>query len=487
MITSLAIILLGTTASTPCQGLKSLSLPQAIITAAELVPASSTRRSDSGPAANAVPATVPSHCRVTMVLTPSADSEIKVELWMPAEKWNGKFLGVGNGSWAGSIQGYEEMRNALRLGYATAGTDTGHAADSANGTFAFGHPEKFVDFAYRAVHEMTVKSKLVIQAFYDQPLKYSYFKGCSTGGRQALMEAQRYPEDYDGIISGAPSARQSHDNPGLLARAFEVVRNPDQAISQAKANLVNQTTRSACDTLKEGFLNNPRQCKVDFSSLRCSAGVDNDTCLTPAQLKTVETFYRGVKNSKGELIMNGMPLSVDIPPQLSTTAPTVTYSVKIALQNPDFDGKDFNLDRDIKLIDERIGFVDAVNPDLRRFKANGGKLLLYQGWRDSNVTSEATIWYYEEVLDKMGKKQGDWLRLFMLPGVNHCGGGPGPDTFDSLGTLEKWREQGIAPDQIMGMNKASGLTRPLCPFPQAATYNGKGDLKDAASFVCKSP
>jgi feruloyl esterase len=485
MISSLALMLVAASLATPCQGLKSLSLPQTSISAADFVPAGPFQNPTAGQPANAPSTPIPAHCRVTMILTPSADSEIKVELWMPAENWNGKFLGVGNGDWGGSIQGYAEMQNALRLGYATAGTDTGHSGNS--GAFAFGHPEKFVDFAYRAIHEMTMKSKLVLKAFYEQSLKYSYFKGCSTGGRQALMEAQRYPEDYDGIIAGAPSARQSHTSPAALARGIQIVRNPNQAISQAKADLINETVRNTCDTLKEGFLNNPRQCKVDFSKLRCGEGVDTDRCLTVAQIKTVETYYNGVKNSKGELILSGMPLSVPIEPQLSTQTPVGSDSVRIAFQNPNYDGRDFDLDRDMKLIDERIGFVDAVNPDLSRFKANGGKLLLYQGWQDSNVTSETTIWYYESVLGKMGKQQQNWMRLFMLPGMDHCRGGPGPNSFDAIGTLEKWREQDAAPDRIIGRNSTSDLTRPLCPHPQYAHYTGTGNVKDAANFVCKLP
>jgi feruloyl esterase len=469
MISSLVVVLLGATLATPCQGLKSLSLPQTSITAAELVVAQPT---------------IPSYCRVTLVLAPSADSEIKVELWLPVENWNGKFLGVGNGNWGGSIQGYAEMQNALRLGYATAGTDTGHSENS--GAFAFGHPEKFVDFAYRAIHEMTVKSKLVMKAFYEKPLEYSYFKGCSTGGRQALMEAQRYPEDYDGIIAGAPSVRQSHTSPAALARGNQIVRNPIQSISQAKADLVNRTIVNTCDVLREGFLNNPRQCKVDFSTLRCPAGTDTDSCLTADQIKTVKAFYDGVRNTKGELILSGSPLSVPIGPQPATqTVPS--DSVRIAFQDPTYDGRNFDIDRDMKLIEERIGFVDAANPDLSRFKEKGGKLLLYQGWQDATVTAEGTIWYYDSVLSKMGKKQDGWMRLFMVPGMNHCRGGPGPDTFDSLGTLEKLREQSVQPDRIIGRNNTSGLTRPLCPYPQFANYKGTGDVKDAANFVCKAP
>jgi feruloyl esterase len=223
-----------------------------------------------------------------------------MEIWLPlADKWNGKFMGVGNGGFAGSIQGrMMEMPEALRLGYATAGTDTGHQEQG--GAWAIGHPEKLKDFAYRSTHEMTVKSKQIIKAFYDRLPKYSYFKGCSTGGRMALMEAQRYPKDYDGIIAGSNANRHIHMWIAGVARSIDLSRHPETNIAAEKADLVNQFVMGTCDALKEGFLNNPRQCKVDFSKLLCAAGKDDNTCLTAPQLKTVETFYGGVKNSKGE-------------------------------------------------------------------------------------------------------------------------------------------------------------------------------------------
>jgi feruloyl esterase len=228
---------------------------------------------------------------------------------------------------------------------------------------------------------------------------------------------------------------------------------------------------------------------VDFSSLKCQAGKTADnSCLTEPQLKTVETYYGGLKNSKGELIYSGQALGNPIgalrgnPPGAGGTFDLV----RIAYNDPNFDWQKFDLDRDMKFLDEKIGYVDAVNPDLRKFKSSGGKLLLYHGWSDTAITAETTTWYYDSVLDKMGKNQSDWMRLFMVPGMAHCGGGPGVNTFDQIGTLEKWVEKGQAPETILGTG-AQGMTRPLCPYPQFAEYKGTGDLKDGANWACKAP
>jgi feruloyl esterase len=425
---------------------------------------------------------------VQLVLTPSSDSLINMELWLPpAGQWNGKFMGVGNGGFAGSIQGLgSEMPQALRLGYATAGTDTGH--QESGGEWAIGHPEKMTDFGYRATHEMTLKSKQIVSAFYDQPAAYAYFKGCSTGGRMALMEAQRYPDDNDGIIAGSLANRHIHMWTAGDARSIDLSRHPERAITAEQPTLVNNLVMGTCDTLKEGFLNNPRQCKVDFSTLRCTAGKADDTCLTAPQLETVETFYGGVRNSAGELIFSGQALGNPIGAQRSTNqAPGGVFDlVRIAYNNPEFDWRNFDLDRDMKYLDEKIGYVDAVNPDLSAFKARGGKLLMTHGWSDTGITPETTIWYYDSVLGKMGSNQSDWMRLFMAPGMGHCGGGPGVNTFDSIGTLEKWVEKGQAPDTLLATG-AQGLTRPLCQHPQFAEYQGSGDLKDASNWACKAP
>jgi Tannase and feruloyl esterase len=303
-----------------------------------------------------------------------------------------------------------------------------------------------------------------------------------------LMEAQRYPDDYDGIIAGSLANRHIHMWTAGIERSIDMSRHPEKAITMEQAALVNNLVMNTCDTLKEGFLNNPRSCKVDFSVLKCQGASAEGSCLTEPQLKTVETFYGGVKNSKGELIFSGQALGNPIGAQRPTNqAPGGVFDlVRIAYNDPDFDWHNFDLDRDMKFLDEKIGYVDAVNPDLSKFKASGGKLLITHGWSDTGITPETSIWYYESVLKKMGQNQSDWMRLFMAPGMGHCGGGPGVNTFDSIGTLEKWVEKGAAPDTMLGSG-AQGLTRPLCPYPQYAEYKGSGDLKDGANWACKAP
>ena len=513
MISSIALVLLGAAAAaTPCENLTNVKLDKATITSARMVPegpapargggrgrgAAGTQAAGAPQAAGALrgggnpppaPALIPAHCQLQIVLKPSSDSLINMEIWLPpADKWNGKFMGVGNGGFAGSIQGLaNDMPQALRLGYATAGTDTGH--QDAGGAWAIGHPEKMIDFGYRATHEMTLKSKQIVGAFYDRSPQYSYFKGCSTGGRMALMEGQRYPDDYDGIIAGSLANRHIHMWTAGIARSIELSRHPEGAITTEQAALVNTLVTNTCDTLKEGFLNNPRACKVDFSTLKCKAGAAADnSCLTGPQLKTVDTYYGGVKNSKGELIFSGQALGNPITAQRpANQAPGGVFDlVRIAYNDPNVDWQKFDLDRDMKFLDEKIGYVDAVNPDLSKFKSSGGKLLMTHGWADTSITPETTIWYYDAVLDKMGKSQSDWMRLFMAPGMGHCRGGPGVNTFDSIGALEKWVEKGIAPDTMLGTG-AQGLTRPLCQYPQYAEYKGTGDLKDASNWSCKAP
>src|SRR5262245_4218129 len=509
-------LVLLVSASTPCDSLTTLSTPQATVYGADVIPAGiftppppppgaappapagAGRGARGGAPADMPPPpeSIPQHCRVKLTLKPSADSNIYSELWMPTDNWNGKLLVVGNGGFAGSIQGYGDMQIALRLGYATAATDTGHnAADGPNGMFALGHPEKIVDFAYRAVHETTVESKRLIKAFYDRAAQYSYFKGCSTGGREAVMAAQRFPEDYDGIIGGALANRHIHMHTAGFARQVALTRNPDMAIPAELAKSVNDAVMARCDTLHEGFLNNPKQCAFDFSSLLCRNATDSTggngshPCLTPAQLKNVEMFYGGVKNSKGEVIFAGQVIGNTLPPPRASQGINIIDTVRIwAFQNADYDWRSFDLDRDMPIIDRKVGFVDATDPDLQKFKAHGGKLLLYAGWADTLITPINTVEYYDSVVKKMGGGNiADFARLFMVPGMGHCRGGDGPDTFNTIGTLEKWREKNMTPSTIPATNRASGLSRPLCAFPQYAKYKGSGDLKDAANWACTAP
>jgi feruloyl esterase len=479
----------------PCEQLQKVALERAAVTSAAAVAAGVfTPPAGSGPGGTQpeAPQPIPEHCRVTMVLKPTSDSNINVELWLPTENWNGKFLAVGNGGWAGAIQGYSDMQQALRRGYATAATDTGHsAADGPAGMFALGHPEKITDFAFRALHDMTVKSKRVIDAYYTAPLAYSYYKGCSTGGRQGVMAAQRYPGDYDGIIAGALANRHIHMHTAGAYRQMRLALHPDEALSEQKAKIVNDAVLAQCDTLHEGFLNNPRQCSFDFAKLACPASGASDGCLTPGELRTVQTYYGGTKNGKGELVFSGQAAGVPIPAFTSSPDGPNTMAFDtiriLGFQDASYDWRNFDLDRDMPLIDKAAGFVDAVDPDLRAYEAHGGKLLLYAGWRDTGITPENTVLYYESVLREMGPEQDDWMRLFLVPGMAHCRGGPGPNTFDSITALERWREKDVAPSEMLGTNRETGLKRPICAYPQYARYDGSGDLKDPASFACVDP
>lgn len=472
-----------------CTDLVDLSLENTRITSSEVVAEGVFQQpaGSFGPPSGGDPEPIPEHCRVKMVLTPSNDSHINVELWMPMQEWNGKFIGAGNGVWGGAIHGYGEMQENLRRGYATASTDTGHTGSPMSAEFALGHPEKLIDFGYRAIHKMAVRSKQVIQAFYRQLPDYSYFKSCSTGGRQGVMSAQRYPGDFDGIIVGNMANRIVLMHTARVAESVRQSRHPESALSEDKAKIVNTAVTEQCKTPEEGFLNNPHQCEFDFSTLQCN-GEERADCLTEAQLTTVEIFYGGLKTSDGKLVFSGQPLGNPIPAQSSSRFGRDGMDVAIVgFQDPDYDWNDFDLDRDLPRIEAAAVSTDATDPDLRGFKAHGGKLLMYHGWIDSGISAENSIYYYNSVLDEMGMDQDDWIRLFMVPGMGHCSGGPGPFQFDALSALEQWREKGIAPSQIMGMNPQSGLKRPLCPYPEYAEYDGSGDRNNAENWRCKAP
>jgi feruloyl esterase len=524
-------LVMATMAPTPCEQLKSINLPNTTITTAELVPegpqvvpggggrggsapagaprgdggargqapagappaAAGNRGGGGGGRGGAQPQILPAHCRVVAVLKPSSDSFINMELWLPtAAQWNGKFQAVGNGGWAGSIQGLTNgMPAALRAGYATAGNDTGH--EGGNGTFALGHPEKLVDFAYRAMHEMTVQSKALVKAFYDQGPRLSYYNGCSTGGRQGLMAAQRYPEDFDAILAGAPANEHTYLHGGDIARMTDIYKDPEGFIPQAKQTVLADAVMKACDALdgvKDNLITNPGSCKFDPAVLQCKSG-DAPDCLTAKQVATAKRLYQDAKTSKGELIFPGYPPGGETAYTIMRggTTPGVLQldTYKLAHNDANWDWKTFNLETDPALAKKTIGFIDSADPDLSKFKAHGGKLILYHGWADPAIQAGHTVVYYNSVLSKMGKNQDNWMRLFMVPGMGHCGGGAGPNQINWMAALETWREKGEAPASIIGTGTNSGapMTRPLCPYPQVATYKGSGDVNDAANFTCK--
>ncbi len=487
----------------PCDQLKSLALPGATFSTVESVPAgpykAPAQNADGGGAARGggraqSTLILPAYCRVAATLKPSADSDIRMEVWMPAENWNGKIEVVGNGGWAGVIS-YAAMAQALKEGYASASTDTGH--EGGNGMFALGHPEKIVDFGYRAVHETVIKSKAIVAAYYGKGPKYSYWNGCSTGGRQGLVEVTRYPEDFDGVVAGAPANPHIHLHASSVERAIEEIHDPQGALSQAKVDTLHKAVMAQCDAadgLKDGLIGDPRKCRFDPSVLLCKNG-DSDNCLTAAQVQLVKIVYADVKTKKGETVWTGFEPGGELQYASLRNIPSQPGggldSIRIlGYQNADWDWRTFELDRDLALADEKAGFIDAHTYDLSAFKAHGGKLLLYHGWADQAIPPGNTINFYSGVLAKMGSKQDDWMKLYMVPGMMHCAGGEGPDQFNKMGVIERWRESGAAPKEIVASHVSGGAvdrTRPLCPYPQIAVYKGTGSNNDASNFACKLP
>jgi feruloyl esterase len=502
MISSLLLMTAAALAQQPaCDALKTLSLPRVTITAAEFVAAGaqSPGRGRGGPAAP-----LPAHCRIAATLAPSADSHIEMELWLPAENWNGKFLAVGNGGWAGTIS-TDAIAGGLRRGYATASNDTGHKGGSA--AFTLGHPEKLLDFGYRAMHEMAVHSKAIIQAFYRRGPQLSYYQGCSTGGRQGMMAAQRFPEDFDAIIAGAPVYNVVHLNVSQVELQVGMLKDPSRLVASEKRTLLANAVVAACDErdgVKDGIISEPRACKFDPAVLSCkggrstSLGAGGADCLTASQVENARSAYAPVTTKNGALVYPGRSPGFEsgwrIPTPGTPINPLFSDMVRyIGRQDPNWDPMTFNLETDLALALENGGVIEASSPDLAKFKARGGKLLLYHGWADPGPAPENTINYYEAVNKTLGGKQDDWMRLFLMPGVGHCGGGAGPDQADFLGAIERWKETGAAPGQIVA-SRAAGrggqgtpMTRPLCPHPQVARYKGSGSTDDAGSFSCVAP
>jgi feruloyl esterase len=401
-------------AQTPCENLKSLSLPDTTIIAAKTVPAGPFIYKNKFSAPKEVTMKLPAYCRIAAVLKPSPDSEINIEVWLPSQNWNGKFQAVGNGGWAGAIS-VPAMASALQEGYATASTDTGHK--EGNAKFGVGHPEKVMDYAYRSVHEMAVKSKAIISAFYGKDPRLSYWNGCSTGGRQGLMEAQRYPDDFDGIVAGAPANYHSRLHSGDMALTVPILKDRSSNVPKDKLFALNMAVMAACDGLdgvKDGILSDPTRCHFDPSALLCPKG-DGKKCLTEKQLESVKRTYADTTMKKGELIFPGKTPGSEIGWFLLSSkkpSPVSVGTFQLTYQNPKWDWKTYQPDRDTAAADQKTGFINAIDPDLKAFKAHGGKLILYHGWNDTGISPGNTINYYSSVLSKMGNQQDDWLRLF---------------------------------------------------------------------------
>jgi feruloyl esterase len=486
--------------------------------------------------------TVPAFCSVDgFVSTPGNTVNFRLGLPTP---WNGKLLFIGNGGFAGSIAA---ITPGLQRAYATVSTDTGHQGSSIDASSMLNNLPKKIDYGYRGVHVTAVAAQALTRGFFAQPLKFSYFTGCSNGGRQAMQEVQRFKADFDGVIAGDPAL-------GLLQLGFNwnqqvLLKTPQSFVPPSKLAMISNAVVAACDAidgLVDGLVDDPRNCHFDPASLRCP-GADAPTCLTNAQIDSVRKIYDGPRNSKGELLFPGFTVGSEAPPQGwetwivgSTPAPFIRgpgtvppfarldgtlatnslefffndgYLRYIAYDNPTLDLRTYNFDTDPA---KEQAFVEILVPgetDLSPFRARGGKVIMYHGWADPGLTPLESVNYYRDAFQTMtfgrqgedlrddegGVGQGNgspqrgttnFFRLFMAPGMYHCAFGPGPNMFDTLTPLEQWVEQGIAPTSILAVH-ATGTTvdrtRPLCPYPQVARYVGKGSVDDAANFTCVTP
>jgi len=441
-------------------------------------------------------------CRVIAYSTPTSDSHINFEVWLPpASTWNGKFEAVGNGGFIGRIT-YTDLNKGFQRGYAVAGSDTGHQSDN-DESWAFGHPEKIIDWSYRAVHEMAVDAKQIVQAYYGTAAKLAYWDGCSTGGKQGLTEAQRYPNDFDGVVAGAPANYITHLQLGSEYISWVALKDGSTGsgyLPPSKLPVIHKAALAACDAkdgVQDGIITDPPRCHFEPKTIQC-AGADGPDCLTAGQVDTVQKIYAGAKYKDGKQVFPGFEKGSELLWGGMTTGPEpfslgTGFLRYMVFGDPKWDFRTLDVDRDVRIADERVGkIVNAIDPNLKSFKAHGGKLILYHGWADQGIAPGNTINYYESVVAEMGGETNttDFARLFMAPGMAHCRLGVGPDTFDVLGALEQWREHSTPPAKMIASREAKRkveMTRPLCPFPQVPRYKGVGSTKDAANFACQAP
>jgi feruloyl esterase len=472
-----------------CASVGSLELRGAAISSAETIAAGAF-----APPQGRGPATsyknLPAFCRIVATLHPVPESHVGIEVWLPMGDWNGKLQSVGNGAWAGSLS-YPAMATALAAGYATASTDTGHTGGA--GRFVLDYPEEAIDFAYRAVHEMTVAAKAFVAAFYSSAPKYSFWNGCSTGGRQALAEAQRYPDDYDGIVAGAAANYVTHLQGMQVWAAQQAHLSEASLIPPPKLALLHRAALAACDAndgVVDGVIEDPRACHFDPQVVACKEG-DGPECLTPAQLATARRLYTG----PGAQIFPGLEPGSETGWAMVAGAQPMSLAVEVyqylVHQDPAWDYKTFDAAKDVPLAEKTIAETwDSTDANLQPFFSHGGKLLMYHGWADPGIPPRNSVGYYTSVVDRAGgaAKAADSIRLFMVPGMGHCRGGDGTDTFDAVQALDRWVENGKAPEQIAASRIRNGVpdrTRPLCAYPRTAHYKGTGSSDDATNFSCK--
>jgi feruloyl esterase len=503
LLASASTVLLATSAhaAIPCAALaQQLQLANVTITLANEVPAGELKLPGGG-GAGGPPANysaLPAFCRVAATLRPTADSDIRMEVWLPLSGWNGKYVGGGNGVWAGSIA-YGDMVTPLSRGYATAASDVGHQGSPFDGTYLVGHPEKLIDFGYRATHETAVAAKAIISAYYGNAPKRSLYASCSTGGRIGLMEAYRYPDDYDGISAVAPANQMVPLMVMSLWSGNATMKDPASAIPAPKFALLQKAALAACDAndaVQDGIITNPPACRFDPAVLQCK-DADAPECLTAPQVAAVRTIYAGPRNARtGKQIYPG--LSVGSESQMPVLAmgkepfPVATTFFRGPVFNdPAWNFRSFDYDRDV---DRALAYgsaaLDVPPTGLDKFFAQRRKLLLSHGWADGLIPAQSTINFYESLRKDIGSRRAaEGVRLFMVPGMGHCAGGSGPSSIDYLGAIDNWVETGKAPEQLTASNPpgATVRTRPLCAHPKVAKYSGSGSTDDEKNFRCEAP
>jgi len=515
-LASAAVAAANPASAAECSKLVGLSLPSGKVTAASLVAAGAFEQpglpGNLPPGvANAVYKDLPEFCRVQATLAPTSDSDIKVEVWLPAQGWNGKFVGIGNGVWAGQLS-YSQLAEPLSRGYAVATTDTGHTGNGLTAEWAVGHPEKLVDFGHRAVHEMVVAAKRSIEAFYGSGPTQSYWNSCSTGGRQGLMAAYRYPEDFDAISAMAPANPMTDLMTQSMWAGWQPQRAPGAALSMAKLAAVHRAAVAQCDKLdglEDGLIGRPDACSFDPATIQCRAG-DGEDCLTAAQVDTMQAIYNGIPDPRtGQQLLPGWPVGSEmqlaalIMGQQPFPVAYTYFSMLVFGDQPDWDWRTFDYLRDVYRSREYgAEILDVPADGLGAFFARGGKLLLSHGWNDGLIPAANTLHFYGGLYHALEPQQAQQqLRLFMAPGMDHCSGGEGPSEFDTLGVLDEWVSTGRAPDQIIARRPIAAQTlpavpaapprepmsRPLCPYPLYAKYAGEGDVNMAENFECTLP
>jgi len=512
-----------------CERLTKTATPQLTVASATTVAAGALQL-PPGPLGPVDTSKLPAFCRVQGSIHPTNDSNIGFEVWLPASNWNHEYVQFGSGGLAGHIDPSVFVRK-LAAGYATGGTDDGHQGLPTDGSWASGHPEKVKDFGYRAVHETSEAAKKLMAQYYGGPATYSYFNGCSEGGREALMEAQRYPRDFNGILAGAPAHYWTQ-----LMSAFawnaQALNSNESFIPESKRQAITKAALAACPGVPgvdDNFIDDPMKCRFDPSVLLCKGAEQSNDCLTQPQVESLKKIYGGPKNSRtGASISPGYKPGGEAEPGF----PGVTFASYVfgsgpgvsldaafssafygafVFADPKWNFTKLNFDSDIKLTDEKVGqTLNASDPDLAPFKAAGGKLLQYHGWYDGSPSPLHSVGYYEQVERKMGGLAAteSFYRLYMVPGMMHCGLGPGPNMFGNLldlapvadpehnieVALHQWVERGVVPSNLVATKyvennpgKGVEMTRPLCSYPAVATYIGKGDPKQASSWRCQKP